>query len=155
MRQIMDDIVHLGDSSQCAPTQVPFDVYGDIGSEYVDDQPPLPFGPPTTRGGVHVISVPNSPRLSSAPSQSQPAHPHKVRGPNWTEAEMLVLIGQKPIEWGGRHNCNQPSLAKFVYGTTAWKLVLAGCMDVVDFGPGIRCQGKCALFGKRRASILW
>jgi hypothetical protein len=46
---------------------------------------------------------------------------------------MLVFIGQKRIEWDGRHNCNQPSLAKFVYGTTAWKLVLAGCMGVVGF----------------------
>ena len=46
---------------------------------------------------------------------------------------MLVLIGQKRIEWDGRHNCNQPSLAKFVYGTTAWKLVLAGCLGVVGF----------------------
>ena len=46
---------------------------------------------------------------------------------------MLVLIGQKRIEWDSRHNCNQPSLAKFVYGTTAWKLVLAGCMSVVGF----------------------
>ena len=44
---------------------------------------------------------------------------------------MLVLIAHKRIEWDGRHNCNQPSLAKFVYGTTAWKLVLAGCMSVV------------------------
>jgi len=58
---------------------------------------------------------------------------HKVRGPNWTEAEMFVLIAQKRVEWDSRHNCNQPSLAKFVYGTTAWKLVLAGCMSVVDF----------------------
>ena len=46
---------------------------------------------------------------------------------------MLVLIGQKRIEWDGRHNCNQPSLAKFVYGTTAWKAVLVGCMSVVGF----------------------
>ena len=46
---------------------------------------------------------------------------------------MLVLIGQKRIEWDGRHTCNQPALAKFVYGTTAWKLVLAGCMGVVGF----------------------
>ena len=57
----------------------------------------------------------------------------KVRGPNWTECEMLVLIAQKRLEWDGRHNCSQPSLAKFVYGTTAWKLVLAGCMAVVGF----------------------
>ena len=39
------------------------------------------------------------------------------------------------VEWDGRHNCNQPSLAKFVYGTTAWKLVLVGCMSVVGFRP--------------------
>jgi hypothetical protein len=46
---------------------------------------------------------------------------------------MLVLIAQKRIEWDGRHNCSQPSLARFVYGTTAWELVLAGCMGVVGF----------------------
>ena len=46
---------------------------------------------------------------------------------------MLVLIAQKRIEWDGRHNCNQPALAKFVYGSTTWKLVLAGCMGVVGF----------------------
>jgi hypothetical protein len=46
---------------------------------------------------------------------------------------MLVLIGQKHIEWDGRHNYSQPSLAKFVYGTTTWKLVLARCMAVVGF----------------------
>ena len=46
---------------------------------------------------------------------------------------MLVLIEQKRIEWDGRHNSNQPSLAKFVYGTTAWRAVLAGCMGVVGF----------------------
>jgi hypothetical protein len=46
---------------------------------------------------------------------------------------MLVLIGQKRIEWDGRHNCNQPSLARFVYGTTAWKQVLASCLSVVGF----------------------
>ena len=46
---------------------------------------------------------------------------------------MIVLIGQKRIEWDGRYNSNQPSFAKFVYGTTAWKLVLAGCISVVAF----------------------
>ena len=46
---------------------------------------------------------------------------------------MLVLIGQKRIEWDGRHNSDQHSLARFVYGTTAWRLVLAGCMGVVGF----------------------
>lgn len=47
---------------------------------------------------------------------------------------MLVLIGEKRKEWDGRHNSNQPSLAKIVvYGTTAWRLVLAGCMSMVGF----------------------
>ena len=82
---------------------------------------------------MHARGGSNTARSSSTPSQSQPAHHHKVQGPNWTKAEMLVLIGQKRIEWDGRHNCNQPSLAKFVYGTMAWKLVLAGCMGVVGF----------------------
>ena len=104
-----------------------------FGSEYVDDQPPLSFGPPTSGGGVHASGGPNFTRSSSAPSRSQHAHPHKVRGPNWIEAEMFVLIEQKRIEWDGRHNCNQPSLATFVYGTTAWKLVLTGCIGVVIF----------------------
>ena len=44
---------------------------------------------------------------------------------------MFVIIGQKRLEWDGRHNCSQPPHAKFVYGTTGWKLVLAGCMFVV------------------------
>ena len=46
---------------------------------------------------------------------------------------MLILIAQNRIEWDGRHNCSQPSFSKFVYGTTAWKLVLAGCMGAVGF----------------------
>ena len=48
---------------------------------------------------------------------------------------MMVFIAQKRIEWDGRHNSNQPSLAKFVYRTTTWRLVLAGCMSVVGFRP--------------------
>ena len=46
---------------------------------------------------------------------------------------MLVLISQKGIEWDGRHNCNRPSLAWFVYGSTTWRAVLEGCMGVVGF----------------------
>jgi hypothetical protein len=46
---------------------------------------------------------------------------------------MFVLIGQKHVDWDGRHNCNQPSFAKSVYGTTTLKLVLDGCMSVVGF----------------------
>lgn len=46
---------------------------------------------------------------------------------------MFVLIAQKHIERDGRHNSNQPSLARFMYGTIVWKLILAGCMSVVGF----------------------
>ena len=34
-------------------------------------------------------------------------------------------------KWDGRHNSKQPSFARFVYGTTLWKMVLARCMNVV------------------------
>ena len=129
----MDDVVHLGESSQFPSTQTPNDGDCDIGSDYVYDQAPGSCPPGTTTGGSHGVGRSQTPRLYSGPSQSQTAAPHKVRRPNWTEAEMLVLIAQKRIEWDGRHNCNQPSLAKFVYGSTAWRLVLAGCMAVVGF----------------------
>ena len=129
----MDDIVHLGDGSQCPSSQVPIDVDCDFPSEFVDDQMQTPFRPTVPRGVPRGRGRSSTGRSTLVSSQSQASLGHKVPGPNWTEAEMLVLIGQKQIEWDGRHNCNQPSLAKFVYGTTAWKLVLAGCMSVVGF----------------------
>ena len=86
-----------------------------------------------TRGDASGPGRTASRRSTPTSSHCQAVPTHNVRGPNWTEAEMFVLIGQKRIEWNGRYNCNQPSLAKFVYGTTAWKLVLAGCMSVVGF----------------------
>ena len=125
--------MRLGESSQFPSTQGPLDLDSEYGDDIVHRQ--------TTSTRPHVASaaisnargVSRSARSSCSPSQSGASLPHKVRGPNWTEAEMLVLIAQKRIEWDGRHNCSQPSLAKFVYGTTAWKLVLAGCMSVVGF----------------------
>ena len=129
----MEDKVHLGDCTQCPSTQVPTDVDVDVGAEFFDDQVPVSFQPLVGSGNARGRGRPNAGRSSSMSSQQRATPPHKVRGPNWTEAEMLILIGQKRIEWDGRHNCNQPSLAKFVYGTTAWKLVLAGCMSVVGF----------------------
>ena len=129
----MDDIVDLGGGSQPSSTQLPIGVDSEFGSEFDDDQAPASFPPPNVASALHPPGRSASVRSSSCPSQSQGAAPHKVRGPNWTEAEMLVLIGQKRLEWDGRHNCNQPSLARFVYGTTAWKLVLAGCLNVVGF----------------------
>ena len=125
----MDDIVQLGEPSQRPVIDVDFE----YGSEYVDEDVPVSCLPASTIEASHARARSGSARSFSSPSQSQTAHPQKVRGPNWTEAEMLVLIAQKRLEWDGRHNCNQPALAKFVYGATAWKLVLAGCMAVVGF----------------------
>ena len=129
----MDDIVRLGDGSQRMSNRPTLDVDFEIGADFVDDQPRVSFPAASTRGGLSAGRGSDCARSSLAPSRSGDAIHHKVRGPNWTEAEMLVLIGQKRIEWDGRHNCNQPSLAKFVYGSTAWRLVLAGCMGVVGF----------------------
>ena len=129
----MDDIVHLGDSSQGPAIVVPSAVDCDWGSEYVEDEVPVAVAPQVQRGASHGRGSASAIRSTPSHSPSQSTHPQKVRGPNWTEAEMLVLIAQKRIEWDGRHNCNQPALAKFVYGATAWKLVLAGCMGVVGF----------------------
>ena len=129
----MDDIVNLGDNSQVPSSHIHMDDEVDFQEGFEDDQLPPTFAPLPSRGGLRPRGTTVSGRSTSVSSPSEPPLPHKVRGPNWTEAEMLVLIGQKRIEWDGRHNCNQPSLAKFVYGTTAWKLVLAGCMSVVGF----------------------
>ena len=131
----MDDVVHLGESSQCPSTQVPLNVDCGFPLEFEDDQLPVHSAPATARGVLRGRGGSNPGRSASFSSQSQVAVPHKVRGPNWTETEMLILINQKRIEWDGRHNCNQPSLAKFVYGTTAWKIVLAGCLGEVEFRP--------------------
>ena len=129
----MDEIVHLGDNSECPSTQMLFYADCDLQSDTVDGHDRAASVAPSARGVVRTKGRSNTARTTPTSSQSQAAPPHKVRGPNWTEAEMLVLIGQKRLEWDGMHNCNQPSLGKFVYGTTAWKLVLAGCMGVVGF----------------------
>ena len=129
----MDDVVRLGDGTQRTSNRPTLDVDCEFGADFLDDQPPVSFPASTARGGLDVGRGSDCARSSSAPSRSGVALQHKVRGPNWTEAEMLVLIGQKRIEWDGRHSCSQPSLAKFVYGSMAWRLVLAGCMGVVGF----------------------
>ena len=129
----MDEVVDLGDTSHAPCSQPHFEGDTEFAEEFLDPDVSgaqlQMSGRGTARGRVTRASR----RSSSAPSQSHATTLHKVRGPNWTEQEMLVLIGQKRIEWDGRHNSNQPSLAKFVYGTTAWKIVLAGCMGVVGF----------------------
>jgi hypothetical protein len=125
----MDDIVQLGEPSQ----RPRIDVDCEFGPDFEDDEVPVSCPTASTRGGSNARVQAGSARTFSSPSQTHASHPQKARGPNWTEAEMLVLIAQKRIEWDGRHNCNQPALAKFVYGATTWKLVLAGCMGVVGF----------------------
>lgn len=130
---LMEDFVDLGDTSPNPSTQALGDQQYEFGSQFLDDQLPAFSAPPAARKAGRGRGGSLGSLSSSAPSQSLPAPPHKARGPNWTESEMLVLIGQKRIEWDGRHNCNRPALAKFVYGSTAWKVVLAGCMSVVGF----------------------
>ena len=127
----MEDIVDLEGDSHFPSTQQPTELEVEHRPVFPDNDSPLPTTVVGVRGRARGRS--SGTRSLSGLSQTQCSGPHKVRGPNWTEAEMLVLIGQKRIEWDGRHNCSQHSLAKFVYGTTTWKLVLAGCMSVVGF----------------------
>ena len=129
----MDDIVRLEDNTHSPSNPLPLDTDFELPTELVDDEVPLSFVGGPSRGGFRARGRSRTSRSTPVSSQTQAAASQKVRGPNWTEAEMLVLIGQKRIEWDGRHSCNQPSLAKFVYGTTAWKLVLSGCMSVASF----------------------
>lgn len=133
VRRGMDDVVDLGDSSQFPSSQLREDADGSYASGFNDSDRVLPTAAGGSRAGGRSSGRIAASRSLRGCSQSQSVVPHKLRGPNWTEAEMLVLIGQKRVEWDGRHNCSQPALAKFVYGTTAWKLVLAGCMSVVGF----------------------
>ena len=129
----MDDIVRLEENSQSPATQLPFNRDSELPIDLVDDESPLLFVQGSSRGGMRDGGRSNTGRSTPVSSQTQAGTSHKVRGPNWTEAEMLVLIEQKRNKWDGRHNSNQPSMAKFVYGTTAWKLVLSGCMKVASF----------------------
>lgn len=104
--RLMDDIECLGEGSQCPSTQVPIDLDCELESQFGVTQPPSFLPPSVARGRGHGGRGSNTARSSSTPSHSRGPPPQKVRGPNWTEAEMLVLIAQKRIEWDGRHNCN-------------------------------------------------
>lgn len=46
---------------------------------------------------------------------------------------MLILDGQKRMEWHERHHLDLSTLVKFIYGTTIWNKVLVGYMGVVNF----------------------
>ena len=91
----MDDIVCLEENSQCPSTQLPLDTNLDFPNELGGDDVPLSFVPGASRGGLRAGGRSSTPRSTPISSQTQAAASHKVRGPNWTEAEMLVLIGQK------------------------------------------------------------
>ena len=129
LRSAMEDIVDL-ETSNYPSTQFGFNADCDFGPELLQDRTPAQSAPQSAkvggRGGLKSSSSTSLPQTDAA---------QKFCGPNWTESEMMVFIAQKRIEWDGRHNSNQPSLAKFVYGTTMWRLVLAGCMSVVGFRP--------------------
>jgi hypothetical protein len=125
--------VDLADTSVFPSTQMPPGHDCEREAEGMDTDCALPRAPATESGQGRGGGRARGTRSLSRPLPSHNSLPHKLRGPNWTESEMFVLIGQKRVEWDGRHNCNQPSFAKFVYGTTAWRLVLAGCMAVLGF----------------------
>ena len=129
----MEDIVDLGETCEYPSTQVPAWAHIDFPEEFFDGDDPGPITPTAGQRGGRGGGRSRVGQSAQISSQSQAALPHKVRGPNWTGPEMLVLIGQKRIEWDERHISNQPSLAKFMYGTTTWRAVLAGCMSVVGF----------------------
>ena len=122
----------LGETSECPSIQVPAGAYIDFPEEFFDGDDPGPITPAVGQRGGRGGGRLRLGQSATISSQSQAALLHKVQGPNWTEPEMLVLISQKRIEWEW-HTSNQPSLAKFVYGTTTWRAVLAGCMSVVGF----------------------
>lgn len=67
--------------------------------------------------------------------RSRKLHLAEDPGPKLDIYEDVCSNTSKWIEWDGRHNSTQPSLVWFVCGTTRWKLVLAGCMNVVGFKP--------------------
>ena len=90
----MEDIVHLGDNSQRAAIEVPLDLDCEFPSEFESEQPPPSFAPVPSRGGQRSRGRGSRGRSMSGSSQSEAPLAHKVRGPNWTEAEMLVLIAQ-------------------------------------------------------------
>ena len=131
--QVMEDTVDLANTSEFPSTQMPHVPDCERGADGMDRDVGLQTAPETELGHGRGRGRTRGTRSLSGPSPSHNSLPHKLRGPNWTESEMMVLIGQKRVEWYGRHNCSQPSFAKFVYGTIAWRLVLQGCMAVPGF----------------------
>lgn len=95
--QVMEDIVRLGESSQFETDRMPAEVDCDFVTDCVDDQHPISTQAATARRVSDVGRGSDSARSSSAPSRSVGAPPHKVRGPNWTEQEMLILLAKSVL----------------------------------------------------------
>lgn len=89
----MDDIVHLEENSRCPSTQLSLESDFEFPNELGEDEVSLSFVPGASRGAVRTGGRSNTPRSTPISSQTQGAASHKVRGPNWMEVEMLVLIG--------------------------------------------------------------
>ena len=89
----MDDTVRLGASSQGPSNQVPIDLDEDFTTVFGEEQVHLSNVPEPSKGGRRGRGRSSTLRSSSVSSHTEAAAPHKVRGPNWTEEEMLVLIG--------------------------------------------------------------
>lgn len=62
---VMEEVVRLGESSQCPSTQLPTDGEDDFGGDYVDIQAPAPFREPTISPVLNDPPQPASARSSS------------------------------------------------------------------------------------------
>lgn len=63
---LMEDIVDLGENSQRASIRVPVEVDGEFGSQYADDQPPVPHPVAASRESLHGGRASGTSRASSA-----------------------------------------------------------------------------------------
>lgn len=123
---MMEAIWDFNSDANFPSTQVPcidnFDTHVGLGGDdiLVVNAPATSWG--SKSRGEHAIRR----RSTSVANTSQYLLGHKPWSPNWTKDEMLVLVGQKHLEWDDKDNSNQPSLAQFVYGTAAWKSGVGG-----------------------------
>lgn len=94
----MEDIVDLGDTGHFTTAQAPVEEDCDYGAGFLDSHQPLGTAAAGRCGDGRSRGRTGSAKSASGPSRAHSTVPHKLRGPNWTEQEMLVLIGQKRIE---------------------------------------------------------
>ena len=64
----MDDIVHLGENSECPSTQLPMDLDFDPPNGLGDDQVPVSIFPASTRGGLRGMGGSNTERSTPVSS---------------------------------------------------------------------------------------